>query len=514
MRLVYKILLAVVLVLGLAVVGLFLLVRAYLRPEKIRPLVIDEVQKAFHRKVELSRVEVGLFKGIHLEGLAVKEADGRTDFVRVKDLKVKFALWPLLHRRVVLTQAEISGPYVHLVRDRQGRFNWQTLVPPSKPRKGVAPSPKAGLPFLLVVPRFEVKGGLLVFEDLKGELPSLRIPFELSASLAETEARGRLSFRLFDSPWQAQARVVDWASKPVLYFVLSGKTLNLNPFLKDKTRTSRRTFPSRGGGPVRPPLLPFRQAEVQIAIKRVLYRELVVSDLGLKASYAKGRLVSDLQCKVAGGTVKSHLQADLGIPSWEIRESARDLELAELLDGLCPDLPGRFRGRASLEGQFSASGWTSARIRDTLAGSGTFQIHPLELSHLPATQKLAALLGLPELSVLVFEKGSGKFQIAHQRAVLLADLAGRNLSAHIPRGVLTLDGRLDFPVDLVFSSETSKKLTERWPLARHLTNRRGQVELTVRLLGPYRRPRVIVRSRPLERKIEKELEERFEQWLK
>ncbi|QJA06566.1 AsmA family protein [Thermosulfurimonas marina] len=524
MRLIYKILIGVGILLVLAVVALSLLVRAYLKPERIRPLVVERVEKALGRKVELARVEVGLFKGIRLEGLSVKEADGKTDFVRVKGLRVKFALWPLLQKKVVLTRAEISGPYLHLVRDRKGHFNWESLGPPkpsAKKPSAEKPSAQGGAPFLLVVPKFEIKEGLLVFEDQLGELPSLKIPFQLAASLTEAEARARLSFRVFDSPWQAEARVAHWTSAPDLFLSLSGETLDLNPFLKEGPQAGEKPSPSSGvkrrgaEKEVKLPALPFRRAQARVNIKKILYRKLAVSALALKASYAKGHLTSELTCEVARGKVKDRIEAELlsHPPHWKVRETGEGVEIAELLSGLWPDLPGRLRGRASYDGNFTASGLSLAKMMDTLSGSGVFRLAPLELSDLPATRKLASLLGLPELSTLLFDRASGIFQIAQRRATLSAALSGKTLSARIAQGVVTLDGILDLPVDLVFSPELSKKLTGKWPPARHLVNEKGEVELTLELKGPYRKPRVILRSRAVERTIKEKVQEQLQKWL-
>ncbi len=521
MRLWAKIVTGSVILILLVLVGLTLLVRYYLRPDRIRPLVIARAEEALGRKVILRRVEVGPFKGVYLRGLTVKEADGRTDFVRLKALRVRFSLWPLLHRKLVFTRAEVIEPYVHLVRYRDGTFNWESLrllrKKSSGPRGSATGARTSGttLPLALVVPRFEVRRGLLVFEDRTGALPRLKIPFGLRASVSPRVLEAALRFDLLKEPYRLDLSVRNYLSAPELTLNLSGEKLDLNPFLRTssgaapsspQTRAgSRAPSPGKRAKPALP-VLPFRKLRAQVTLGEILYRRLAVTDLRATAVLEGHRLISDLRCRVADGEVSDHLEAELASPpTWRLRETGKGIRLAPLLSGLYPDLPGRLEGVASYDGNFTAQGGSLPAVLDTLAGKGVFEVKSLQLSEIPATRELARVLNLPELRTLIFEQLRGDFRVQKRRVVLQAALQGPALKARVKSGSVTFDGVLDLPVDLTFSRSLSDKLVRRLPLAAHLRDAEGRVQLTVYLRGPYRRPRVSLGSRSLEERIRERL---------
>ncbi len=523
MRVLVKILivLGILLVLGGLAAGLLL--RFYLKPERVRTLVVNRAEETLGRKVVLKEVKIGLFKGIYLKDLAVKEADGRTDFLRIKALRVRLALWPLLRRELVFTRAEILSPYLHLVRNRDGTFNWETLkvLSPApearKPEKALREkSPREGVfPLLVVIPRFEIREGRLVLRDETGALPDLEVPFELEASLRPEWFEARLDFRLLNEPYRLTARVENYLSAPEARLSLSGKRLDLNRFLSstpDRRPTPRAEKPTKalsGTGEISLPPLPFRKLSAELALEEILYRKLALSEAKIRAVLDRGRLVSDIECRVAGGQVRSRIKADLYVkdPTCKVKMTAERLEVAEIISGVYPDLPGRIRGLLSYDGNFTARGFSLEKILDSLSGTGIFEVKPLEMADIPVTQKLSRLLSLEELRTLLFDYARGSFRVNRRRCLLKAELAGRMLSARVDSGTFFFDGRLDLPVDLTFSPDLSKKLTTRLPLAAALKNEKGQVELTVHLKGPYRKPGVTLRSRPVERRLKEKLKE-------
>ncbi len=513
--------LAVFAVLGAVAAGL--LMRFYFKPEKIRSLVVSRAEETLGRKVVLGQVEVGLFKGIYLKDLAIKEADGRTDFLRVKALRVRLALWPILRRELVFTKAEILGPYLRVVRRKDGSFNWEDLKvfsrEPGASKEGrrlESQDQRAkGLPFLLVVPRFEVRDGYLIFKDETGALPNLEVPFALEASLSPEWLRARLDFRLLNEPYQLSVHLEDYLTAPEGRLSLTGKRLDLNRFASSAPKSKkaseiRASAPNRSGEEeILLPPLPFKRFSAELDLKEVVYRKLVLSGVRASATFDRGRLVSDIECRLAGGLVRDHIEADLRTqsPSWKVRETGEGLQVVEILSGLYPDLPGGIRGTLSYDGNFTGRGLSLKKALDSLSGYGVFEVRPLELADIPVTRKLSQVLSLEELRTLLFDYARGSFRVSRRRCVLKAELAGRMLSAQLSSGTFFFDGRLDMPVDLTFSPDLSKKLTTRLPLAANLKNEKGQVELTVHLKGPYRKPRVVLRSRAVERRLKEKLRE-------
>ena len=64
-----KILLALVVILVVALVGLNFAIKAYLTPQRVKAMVIPPAEKALQRKVSLDQIKVSLFKGVTLTNL-------------------------------------------------------------------------------------------------------------------------------------------------------------------------------------------------------------------------------------------------------------------------------------------------------------------------------------------------------------------------------------------------------------------------------------------------------------
>ena len=462
---------------------LVFLVHTYLKPEKVRHLTISRAEALLGRKVELNKIEIGVFKGIFLKGLSVKEEDGQTDFVRLESMRIKFRLFPLLKRELIITKAEIGGPYLRVVRTKEGNFNWETLRIfekediPRKTSKPDTPSKEEGLGrsvLALIIPNFEVRNGKLFFRDETGNLPNMEIPWTLKASLSPERLSAKGWFELFKEPFNLDLQVENYQTRPELKLHLSGQSLNLEPFLNSKAR-------------------------------------LIFLNPRLSARFKAHQLNALFEGELAGGKVQSRLKADFksDYPMWELRKSASGLEIGEIVSALNPDLPGRIKGRLRYEGEFFGKGLDSEEIKRTLVGQGHFETKDLELSGIPVTEALAKTLSLPELKTILFSEGNGTFEIKNQRAFLKADLVGPMLSAKLPHGVVDFEGHLDTSFDLTFSPKVSKTLTQRLSFVRHLQNDKGEVELTVLVKGFYRKPRVILKPRPLNQKLKGTIEEKL-----
>ncbi|MBX6422759.1 AsmA-like C-terminal region-containing protein [Thermosulfurimonas sp. F29] len=514
------------LILGVVIVGgAAFLVHHYLKPERIRPLVVRELERLSGRRVTLEEVRVGLFRGVYLRELRIKEEDGRTDFLRLGALRVRPSLRALLRGKVVLTGVRIEAPFLRVVRRKDGSFNWESLrflarregreISPGKGPSSGGKTPSGGRFLTLLVPEISVHRGRLLFLDRTGKLPRLDIPFDLRASLSPKALEGTLNFVLLGEPYALEVRVEDFRRTPKVRLRLTGKRLDVTPFLIGSSETPRGKTPGRSSRrpeaekPVPVPPLPVGSLSAELSLDEVLYRRLRLSGVHISLTGTPRRLILEHSFAVAGGRVQGRAEADLAVhpPLTRLREKVEALRVETLLSGLSPDLPGEIQGIFSGGGNFTLRGLSPDLWPDTLSGAGVFALSPLKLSGIPATRKLSELLGLEELRVVIFDSVRGAFRVRRGRAELTARGSGETLSVEVPGGTVSFAGELDLPLELTLSPTLSKKLTARWPLAVNLLNARGEVQLTVHLKGPYRHPRLILRSRPAEERIREKLRE-------
>lgn len=108
MKILLRILFGTLIVLILAVAGLFL----YLNDARLRGLILPEIEQAIGREVQLESISFALFRtfpnvGVVLEGFSIPDPD--FDLVSFDELVVSVQIWPLLDQKVVVNSLEVTG---------------------------------------------------------------------------------------------------------------------------------------------------------------------------------------------------------------------------------------------------------------------------------------------------------------------------------------------------------------------------------------------------------------------
>lgn len=217
-RLLKLLLAAAVLLLAVVVIG-SLVLKFYFSNERLRSLILPPVREALGRQVDFSSCSIDLIRGVELSGLVVKEADGKTDFVTVKDLSLGYSLGALLQKKLEISKLSIEGIEVSIFRDRSGTFNYQSLKfllsPPAETGRrdarpvivcaGVGGTGAASAPPIdIVLRQCRLSGVHLLFRDALKELPDLDLKadfggrFDFSRGFApeDFDGSGRLNFTL------------------------------------------------------------------------------------------------------------------------------------------------------------------------------------------------------------------------------------------------------------------------------------------------------------------------------
>lgn len=172
--------------LALVLIGLVILVKLLLTPERVRATVLPLAQKALQREVRLGEINVSLFSGVTVRDVAVLEPDGQETFAAVDAMVLRYQFWPLLRRQVIIDEIRLDGPHLRIVRQSNGRFNFSDLLV-EKP--GATPPPAASMAeekqLDLRVARFAISRGDLVFID---EVVNPETPFRFTADNLEVSA--------------------------------------------------------------------------------------------------------------------------------------------------------------------------------------------------------------------------------------------------------------------------------------------------------------------------------------
>ncbi len=148
MKKLFKILLKVALVLAVLGVAGLITLRLMFPPEKVKTLALDYAKNTLHREMSFDKLSFNLI-GVTLDNFALSESATFKEgtFVKADKLIVKVALLPLLKKRVEISTIEIDGLDVNIVKQKDGAFNFDSLLssstaPAEETTENTAPAEK------------------------------------------------------------------------------------------------------------------------------------------------------------------------------------------------------------------------------------------------------------------------------------------------------------------------------------------------------------------------------------
>lgn len=519
-------------------IGLALFVHFYLTEDRVKALIIPPAEEALGRKVHIGSMDVGLFTGITVRDVSVKEADGKTDFLSTGEFVLRYNLWPLLQGAVVISDVRLGEPRVCILRDKQGRFNFETLAFLAKgEEKKAEPGTEAGpaLPLALTVEQVKIDRAQVVVRDATGEIPDtdaradLVVALDVGRDLASLSYKGNLSFAadlvygevkpnisgksdfdqdrlgytvdviLDDQKARFSGEVKNYAKVPDIRLDITSEVMDIDRLLAvmaglpaaseaGEKRTPEVTEVS--GQPSGATLPTGLRASGEVKVSRSLYKGLEVKDFLMRYNLEKGVLtMKDLSAGVAEGQVSSRMKVDLNKPGLIY---GGDLDVKSVkVQGFLPAFANvsgdMVSGAMESHFTFSGAGIEWPVLRDALSVEGTYALRDGGLWDIPITVAIAKLLGLEELKRLSFESLDGTLHVIKGKAAIKSRMSGKDVGARA-EGTIGLDGNLDMPVTLLLSQALSEKLRKRASVAKYLTSEEGQTELRLKLAGSLMRP--------------------------
>lgn len=190
----------------IAIVGLTVFIKLYITPERVKVFLILQAEKNLNRKVVIEELNISLFKGIVVKDFAIKEADGKTDFLKSKVFVLKYKFLPLLSKKVIIDELRIVSPEIRIVRNKEGKFNFEGIGKKKpdqvKEEKEEEKAEEAeGLPISLLVSKLIIDDAVFSLIDNKKELPDIKGSFNINAGIEsagkdELISEGSIDLRL------------------------------------------------------------------------------------------------------------------------------------------------------------------------------------------------------------------------------------------------------------------------------------------------------------------------------
>ncbi len=372
------------------VVGLTLFIRSYLTDDKIKELIIPQAEKHLGRDVEIGKIDVSIFKGITVHSFTLKEADGKTDFLRVDQFILRYDLSNLLQKKLSISEILLQKPVVRITRDKQGKFNYESLAILNKKEPKQATSREkttdgkakaVALPIALTLDGIQLKDAQITLRDDLKEIPdvdaqaNLQVALDIGNDLSSLQYQGEMDFaangvygdvkpnikgnldfttdtvgydlhlQLDEEQADLNGKVTNLKKAPDILLNVTGKQLNIDKILallgglsqagKNETKKAAKT-PAPGakkeGG-----LPPGLKAAGEIKVAKVLFQQLVLQDFHVNYKLDNGTLhIEDFGTNIAEGTLKGKAEIDMATPSIPIRSTidVKGIALQNLLETL------------------------------------------------------------------------------------------------------------------------------------------------------------------------------------
>jgi len=117
-----------------SVVGFFVV------PPILKSVLTKKLSEELHRQVAIRQVRVNPFVlSVTVRGLLIKERNDRDAFVSFDELYLNFQSISILKRGLILSEVKVNKPYVNIVRNEGGSYNFSDLLESkpleSKPKK-------------------------------------------------------------------------------------------------------------------------------------------------------------------------------------------------------------------------------------------------------------------------------------------------------------------------------------------------------------------------------------------
>lgn len=145
-------------------------------PEKIKELVLPQVEKALGRSVQVQKVQLSLFPflGMKFKGLEIsntgREGFSSKPFVSLDEFLLKINLLSLLQKKLDIDRIVLRGPRIRIEVDKNGKYNFDDLAVLAKDttqKPGAAKPKAAGLPVPLTLRQFIIENGAVFYDDGK-----------------------------------------------------------------------------------------------------------------------------------------------------------------------------------------------------------------------------------------------------------------------------------------------------------------------------------------------------------
>jgi AsmA protein len=169
-------------------------------PNKYRGDIERLVKERTGRTLQLKGpLEIALWPslGARVSGVALSERAPEREFLSLASAHASVALLPLLRGEVIVDRVRVSGLKAQIVKDKEGRFNFQDLMEPKPGEKPAAKAEKkkegGGAPVTFDIAGIQIENALVAYRDLASGQDVALSSFNLQTGRIAENAQGKIA---------------------------------------------------------------------------------------------------------------------------------------------------------------------------------------------------------------------------------------------------------------------------------------------------------------------------------
>lgn len=171
MKKLFKLLVKIAVVCVILLAAGLIALRIMFPPEKLKAMAVDYAKNNLQREISFDKISFNVI-GVTLDNFALSENTTFQNgtFVKADKLVVKLALMPLLKKRVEISTVSVDGLDVNVIKNKDGSFNFDTLIPSSDGENTPAETAQednSGLAFVLLADRIVLNNCNFTYKDLQ-----------------------------------------------------------------------------------------------------------------------------------------------------------------------------------------------------------------------------------------------------------------------------------------------------------------------------------------------------------
>ena len=167
----------------IAIFSITFFAKKYFTSDKIKELILPYAEQSIGRKISIDSIDIHLFKGIEVNTIAIQDARAFSSgsFLTANKFILKYSLWPLLKKQLMIHKLIIVEPSISLIRNEAGNYNFDDLLANNSSKSKAKREPESPAPaskaLLFTVSQIALQKGTITFLD-KSILPSRSLSLE------------------------------------------------------------------------------------------------------------------------------------------------------------------------------------------------------------------------------------------------------------------------------------------------------------------------------------------------